>query len=913
MSTRHLEALLKPKSIAILGASERSDSLGGMVLRNLMSTDYDGQLVVVNERGYHDIHGIRCVKKVGQLPFRPDLAIICTPPETVPMLVRQLAQKRVKTAMILTGGLSRTHSRSGRPLMYSVQEVAKETGIRVLGPETIGIMVPHNNINATYMHMGILPGKIAYIGQSGTLASGIIDWAFSRGIGFSYLTTLGDSIDIDLDDLSDYLAQDRKTKAILLHIENITSLRRFISAVRAVSRGKPVIAVKSGRTPASQWTPMALPPGIVDGDKIYDAVLRRAGVLRVNGSDEMFDALETLTRMKTVRGEPLHIITNGTGPGVLAVDRLASLKGELGTLSPETVSELAQLLPPYWTRKNPIDLNYDAGPLLYEQVLGILSRDPHVSNVLVLFAPSLTEDSLQVADAIIQFSARTHLNIFTCWLGHSTVQDARDAFFDRGVPTFSTPDKAVKSFMHRVNHQRSQRVLRETPESYTDPQIDRTRARKPIQAIYGSGRRILTNEEVRDLLQAYGVPMLEAHYCDTEEQVVEIAGELNVPVDVRILHEEACKPFAMENTGRGRIRGRVKGLVEEKSIRESCQFLLKSYREHFPESGYMGFAVHPSFQSVGGVGFSLGVTRGPVFGPLMFCGASGATINVVADRRVALPPLNMVLARDLLSQTYMYKLLLDFSYRPEQDINKVCETLVLLSQITMDIPEIKTLEILPLYFDRSGAVAVNATAELGEPMKPAILPYPQELREWILLPKSKRKVELRPVRGEDEPNQIDFHSRLSPESIRYRYFHYRKSFSHDEMVQMLQIDYDREMAFVAMAQNDDGSEEALGIVRAWTDPDNLFSEFAIIVRDDLKGERLGWVMMRKIIEYCTERGTIEMIGSVLPENRPMLALAQKLGFAIRYDDEEEVMALRLPLNTPDEWQAERLRVLTGRK
>ncbi len=912
MSTRHLEALFKPKSIAILGASERSNNLGGMVLRNLMSADYPGKLVVVNEKSYDDIHGIECIRKISHLPFRPDLAIICTPPQTVPLLLRQLAQARVKTAMILTGGLSRTHSRSGRPLMYSVQEVARETGIRVLGPETIGIMVPANNINATYMHMGVLPGKIAYVGQSGTLASAVIDWALSRGIGFSHLTTLGDGIDVDLDDLIDYFAQDRRTRAILLHIENISSPRRFISAVRAVSRGKPVIAVKSGRTPESQWRPVELPPGIVDGDKIYDAVLRRAGVLRVNGSDEMFDALESLTRMKAVKGEPLHIITNGTGPGVLAVDRLASLRGELGSLSPETISELAKHLPSYWTRKNPIDLNYDAGPGLYQEVLEILSRDPHVSNVLVLFAPSLTEDSLQVADSVIDFASRTHLNVFTCWLGHSTVQDARDAFFERGVPTFSTPDKAVKSFMHMVNHRRSQKVLRETPESYTDPQVDRSKARKAVQTIYAAGRRILTNAEVRDLLQAYGVPVQDTYYCETEEQVLETARSLAVPVDVRILHEAASKPFAMENTGRGRYRGRVKGLVEEKSIYESCQFLMHSYREHFPDSGYMGFAVHPSFQSIGGVGFSLGVTRDEVFGPLMFCGASGATINVIADRRLALPPLNMALARDLLSQTYMYQLLINYSYRPEQDITKVCETLVLLSQLTMDIPEIKALEILPLYFDRNGAVAVNATAELGEPVKSAILPYPQELREWIILPRSRRKVELRPVRGEDELSQIEFHSRLSPESIRYRYFHYRKHFSHDELVQMVQIDYDREMAFVATGMMDDGTAEMLGIVRAWTDPDNLFCEFAIIVRDDMKGERLGWVLMRKIIEYCTERGTIEMIGSVLADNRPMLALAQKLGFAIRYDDEEEVMALRLPLNTPDEWQAERLKVLTGR-
>ncbi|MBU6953014.1 bifunctional acetate--CoA ligase family protein/GNAT family N-acetyltransferase [Hahella sp. HN01] len=908
MGTRHLEALFNPKSIAVIGASERSNNLGGMVLRNLMSTDYSGRLVVVNDKGYHDVHGVPCVKRPQQMPFRPDLAIICTPPESVPRIVRVLGNVKVKTAMILTGGLSRTHSRSGRPLMYSVQEIASEYGIRILGPETIGMLSPASNLNATYMHMGVLPGKIAYIGQSGSLASAVIDWAFTRGIGFSHLTTLGDGIDVGLDDLIDYLAQDRSTKAILLHMENIHSPRRFISAVRAVSRGKLVIAVKSGRTPASQWRPAELPLGVVDGDKIFDAVFRRAGVLRVNGADEMFDALETLTRMKPVRGEPLHIISNGLGPGVLAVDRLASLNGELGSLSPETVSELGKHLPPYWTRRNPIDLNYDANPELYRRTLEILGRDPHVSNVLVLYAPSLTEDSLQVADAVIEAGKRSHLNIFTCWLGHSTVYDAREAFFHSGVPTFSTPDKAVKAFMHMVNHQRSQRVLRETPESYTDPIVDRSRARKTIQKIYASGRRVLTNAESRQILTDYGINMQDTRYCETEEQVVEVAREFGSPVDIRILHEHSCIPFKDEKTGRGRYKGRVKGLVEEASIRDSCRYLLTHYREHFPDSGFLGFAVQPSFQTVGGVGFSLGVTRDPVFGPLMVCGASGAAVNVSADRKLALPPLNMVLARDLLLQTHMFRLLKDYSYNPEQDIAKICETLVILSQIIIDIPEIKGLEVMPLYFDKHGAVAVNAMIDLDKPAKLAIQPYPQELREWIMLPKSKRKAEIRPVRGEDEPSHIEFYSGLSPESIRYRFFHYRKSFTHDEMVQMLQIDYDREMAFIAMSPKESGyGEDTLGTVRAWTDADNLQCEFAIIVRDDLRGENLGWVLMRKIIEYCREKGTVEMVGSVLPDNKPMLRLAEKLGFSIRYDDEEGVMALRLPLNAPDEWQAERLK------
>lgn len=916
MSTRHLESLFNPRSIAILGASERSHNLGGIVLRNLLAFDFPGRLVVVNDKGYDEVHGIPCVRRPRHMDFVPDLAVICTPPETVPSVVRELGQQKVRTAMILTGGLSRTYSRSGRPLMYSVEDVARKYGVRILGPETIGIMVPHNALNATYLHMGVLPGKIAFIGQSGTIASAMIDWALYRGVGFSHVITLGDGIDVGLDDLIDYLAQDRFTKAILLHIETIAEPCRFISAVRAVSRSKPVIVVKSGRYPESQWNVQSPVVGLSDPDKVYDAVFRRAGVLRVYGTDEMFDALETLTRMKSVRAPSLHVLANGFGPGVMAVDRLQFLNGELGTLSADTLEALARLLPPHWTPRHPIDLNYNAGPREYREAIEILGRDPAVSNLLVMFAPTLTEDSLQVADAVIEASRSSRLNILTCWLGQSTVREAREAFFEAGLPTFTTPEKAVKAFMHMVKHDRSQRVLRETPESYRNPDDDFTRQRKWLLEIVKAGRTTLTHAEAHQLLSAYGIPMQPTRYADDAEGVRAIAGEWGVPVDVRILHEAVAVPFRDPVRGPGRYRGVARGLEDPEAVAEACRQLEQNRQLFFPHSAFQGFAVQAFSEARGNITFDIGVIRDPVFGPLIVCGAGGSRLNVLADRQVGLPPLNMVLARDLVSQSHMYRMLQEASEQPEEDLNRLCESLVMLSQLVIDNPEIRSVEIVPFYFSGEGARAMSAMVDLAEPRRTVIQPYPKELREWIMLPLSRRRVELRPVRAEDEPAHVAFHSRLSPESIRYRYFHYRKSFTHDELVQMLQLDYDREMAFVAVSHDENqkvdsaddyATEEMLGVVRAWTDPDNLQCEFAIIISDQMKGERLGWIMMRKIIDYCTERGTIEMIGSVLPDNKPMLRLAEKLGFDMRYDPDDEVMELRLPLNQPDEWQAERLR------
>ena len=909
MSTRYLENLFNPASIAVIGASERADNLGGMVLRNLMGGGYPGRLLVVNQNDYENVHGVPCVKKVSRMGFSPDLAIICTPPDTVAKTIKRLDEAGVRTAIVMTGGMSRTHSKTGQPLMYSVREAARETGIRVLGPNTIGLMVPARSLNATYAHMGVIPGRVAFVGQSGTIASSVIDWAFARGVGFSYFLTLGDGMDIDHDDLIDYLAQDTLTRAILLHIENIPNARRFMSAVRVASRTKPVIAVKSGRVPESEWFPHELPAGLKRSDPIYDAMLQRAGVLRVDGLGQMFDALETLTRMRPLRRESLAIMANGVGPGVLAVDRLADLGGELAELSDSSIEALAKLLPPYWTRKNPIDLNYDASPELYGKAIKILAKDPEVANVLVMYAPSLTEDSLQIADAVVQACKGTRLNVFTCWLGQSTVMDAREEFYRAGLPSFFNPEKAVVAFMQHVRHQRVQRLLTETPESFTDHFADRTHTRKVVMNALRSGRYHLSNREARDLVRDYGISTIDTMYCDDMEEVLEVFAVERRPIDITIVHEQACHPFLNLSPTQRRYKGTVQKLNSEAAIMDSCRYLMEEYQRHFPDSGFLGFAVQRSYQHVGGIEFSVGITRDALFGPLVVCGAAGAQINVMTDRQIALPPLNMVLARELLRRTYMYKLLKEHSLKPEEDIRAVSETLVTLSQIVIDIPEIQGLEIAPLLFNEQGAVAVNIAVDLADkPGRPIIQPYPRELEEWIVLPKSGRRVIIRPVLAEDEPAHRAFHELQSPESIRYRFFQYRKHFSREDVAQMVQIDYDREMVFIANAPKEDGEgEETLGTVRTWTDADNLQCEFAVMVHDKMKGEGLGIALMQKMIDYCRARGTMEMVGNVLPDNRPMLQLAEHLGFEIKFNTEEEVMDLRLVLNEPEkDWQRERL-------
>lgn len=909
MSTRYLESLFNPESIVVVGASERADNLGGMVLRNLLGGDYPGKLLVLNPSNYDNVHGVACAKSVADMPFVPELAIICTPPKTVPKMIRRLGKAGARTAIVMTGGMSRSHSKTGRPLMYSVRDAARESGIRVLGPNTIGLMVPARKLNATYAHMGAIPGRVAFVGQSGTIASAVLDWAFARGVGFSYFLTLGDGMGIDHDNLIDYLAQDTRTRAILLHLENVPNPRRFMSSVRVASRTKPVIALKSGRVPESEWFVHELPAGIKHSDPIYDAMLKRAGVLRVDGLGQMFDALETLTRMKPLRRESLVMMANGVGPGVLAVDRLAYLGGELATLSESAIEALAELLPPYWTRRNPIDLGYNASPELYAKVLKILSKEPELANVLVMYAPSLTGDSREIANSVIQAMKGTRLNVFTCWLGQSTVMDSREEFYRAGVPSFFNPEKAVMAFMQHVRHQRVQRLLTETPESFTDHLSDHSKTRRVIVNALRAGRHYLTNEEARGVLSDYNIRAIDTLFCDDVDEVLGAFSVERRPMDITLVHEQACHPFQPYSPNQKRYNCTMPKLNSEAAIIDGCQSLLEEYGKHFPESGFLGFAVQFSYQHVGGIEFSVGITRDALFGPLVVCGAAGAQINVMTDRQIAFPPLNMVLARELLRRTYMYKLLKEHSLKPEHDIRAVSETLVTLSQIVIDIPEIQGLEISPLLFNDEGAVAVNVAINLSdEPGKRIIQPYPRELEEWIVLPRSGRHVIIRPVLAEDEPAHRAFHELQSPESIRYRFFQYRKHFSREDVAQMVQIDYDREMVFIANAPREDGDgEETLGTVRTWTDADNLRCEFAVMVHDKMKGEGLGKTLMGKMIDYCRARGTSEMVGDVLPDNRPMLNLAEHLGFHIKFNQDEEVMDLSLVLNEPEkDWQKERL-------
>jgi len=907
MSTRHLEAFFQPRSIVVAGASENPHNLGGDVLRNILAGGFAGALTVLNRKDYAQVLGVACYQTVAELPQSPELAVICTPPETVPGLVRQFGQIGVKAALVLMGGLSRLQSRSGRPLKESALDAAKFYGVRLLGPNSLGVLVPGQRLNASAAHLDITSGKVAFVGESGILGAAMIDWAQGRGIGFSHFLTLGDSVDVDFADVIDYLASDPYTTAILLHIERIRTARRFISAVRAASRGKLVLAIKSARVLAAQDPPEIVAPGLRDNDAVYDAVLRRAGALRVDSSDELFAALETLSRARPLHGERLAIMANGVGPGVLATDALVRGGGTLAELNNTTVERLTPLLPPFCPARNPLDLDADATPERYLEVFKLLTADRGVDAVLLMHVPTRHCASLDVAQAILPHAKRTSLNVLTSWIGQHSVESARRACAEVGVPTYETPEEAVRAFMHMVNHRRNHDILLQTPPPLPDTALDRRQVEKMLATAQAEQRAYLTTGEARAVVAAYGVPVVATRQCPPHLDAAAALFEQFVPpVALKIVHEAHCRPYAATDPGQDRWRSVTLNLTTARQVRDAAARMRDWVEHQFPGSRVLGYVMQPMQAGLRAVQTHIGITRDPTFGPLVLFGMGGPRTSPDGRRRLGLPPLNLALARDMLRESFVFEALRAQNHDPEFYAERLGQLLVRLSQLVIDFPKIQNVEINPLLLDQAGLHALDATVDLGPPAALIVSPYPEHLRQWITL-KNDQRVELRPIRGEDEPAHLALHERLTPQAIRYRFFLPRKQFSHKELAQMTQIDYDREMVFIAEAASAGGALETLGEVRVWIDADNLQADYAITVRDDLQGTGLGKALMRKIIDYCRARGTLEIIGTVLPDNEPMLGLLKRLGFDTFYDPMEETVEVKLPLHAPTEqWQRQRL-------
>jgi acetyltransferase len=847
-------------------------------MRNLLQGGFDGPIMPVNPK-YKAVSGVLAYGDVADLPVTPDLAVICTPPTTVPDLVDKLGKRGTRAAIILTAGLDREKMERGGTIQDALIKTARRHQFRILGPNCLGLLVPGIKLNASFSHLPAHDGRIAFVSQSGAMCTAVLDWARSRGIGFSHFVSLGNKADVDFGDVIDYLGSDPTTRSILLYIEGIRDGRKFMSAARAAARNKPVLAIKAGRFLEGARAATSHTGALAGSDEVYDAAIRRAGMLRVKENTQLFTMVETLARARPPRGERLAIVTNGGGIGVMAVDSLIECGGTLAKLSSETVELLDAVLPVTWSRANPVDIIGDASGERYSEAMKVLLKAKEVDAILVMHAPTATADSTEAADAVIEAVKGSRCTVLTAWIGGDTVHPARDRFFEAGIPSYPTPELATSAFANIIQYKRNQELLMETPAEVAaevKPATDTARilVEGALAEPGRKGVKFMREPEAKAVLAAYGIPTVETHIAALPEDAVAAAEEIGFPVALKILSPDI--------THKTDVGGVALHLETPEGVRMAAAGMQERVAKELPKARMFGFTVQAMANRPGAHELIAGMSTDPVFGPVILFGEGGTAVEVIADRNIALPPLNMTLARELVSRTRIARLLQGYRDRPAVDIDALCRTLIQVSQLIIDIPEIAELDINPLLTDQHGVLALDARIGVARPPKPgvgrlAIRPYPQVLEEAFTM-KSGREVLFRPIRPEDEPQHHEFISKLSSQDIHFRFFGQVREMPHSQMARFTQIDYDREMAFIATARKRGGRPETLGVVRTVSDPDNVRTEFAIVVRTDLKGQGLGTALLVKMIDYCRARGTKEMVGQILHNNRAMLGLAERLGF-----------------------------------
>jgi len=892
MSTRNLDKLFKPKSLALIGATTREGAVGAVVLRNLQRGGFKGRLMLVNPH-HQELAGLPVFPDIAALPETPELAVVITPPATVPGLVAALGARGTRAVVIITAGFGEL-GEQGRALQRQALAAAQPHLLRLVGPNCVGIMVPEIGLNASFSHIAPAVGDLAFISQSGAMITAVLDWAAPRRLGFSKVVSLGDMADVDFGDTLDYLTGDPATRAILLYVEGITHARKFMSAARAAARAKPVLAVKVGRSPEAARAARSHTGALAGSDAVYDAAFRRAGMLRVDTMTELFDAVETLALTRTQHGDRLAILTNGGGPGVLATDALVAAGGTLARLAPGTIAKLDRLLPPTWSRGNPVDIIGDAPGKRYADALAALLEDPETDAILALNAPTALASPSEAADAVIATLAsrpQSELvgrNVLTAWLGEGAAAAARARFAEARLATYETPDSAVRGFMHRVRYHRNQELLLETPAARSEdfsPDIAAVRA--VIERTAATGPAWLEVEDVASVLAAYGIPVPKSRVVADPAAAAAAASAIGFPVALKIRSPDI--------THKSDLGGVALNLGNPGRVAAEAQAMLARVKAAQPAARLDGFLVQEMAQRPTAIELIIGLVDDSIFGPVVMFGQGGIAVELVNDTSLELPPLNDVLARAQMARTRVWRLLQGYRGRPPADLAQIAQVLIAVAQLAADHPELRELDINPLIADAAGVVALDARLRVGPAVgtrRLAIKPYPRELESDAAL-RDGTPLRLRPVRPEDEPSLRDLAGHMKPEDLRLRFFTPIRDLPHALAARLSQIDYDREMAIIARLAADG---TALGVARFAADPDNRRAEFAVALRSDWKGRGLGYLLMQRIIAIARQRGIAEIIGDVLHENQPMLKLARALGFApTAHPEDPELVRVVLPL------------------
>lgn len=884
MGPHYLTRLLSARSIAVIGASERPGSVGTRVMDNLLAIGYAGALYPVNPK-YETVMDRPCHPDVGAIERVPDLAVIATPAETVPDIVHQCARAGIPGAIVMSAGFGEAGSH-GERLQRAMLEAARGSGLRIIGPNCLGIIRPSHRINATFSRNTALPGHLALVSQSGAICTAILDWAEGQHVGFSLVASLGAAADVGFGDVLDYLALDRETHSILLYVEGIGQARQFMSGLRAAARMKPVIVIKAGRHAEGSRAAMSHTGALVGADDVFDAALERAGVVRARTVQQLFSAARMLSSGARVRGNRLAIITNAGGPGVMATDRAVELDAAMAELGARTMSRLDAALPPAWSHGNPVDVLGDADAARYRAALDACLDDPEVDGVLVMLTPQAMTEPDMVADAVLEAAAASRKPVLTCWMGGRQVAEARHRFSDNGIPHFPTPEACVEAFAYLASYERNQRLLLQVPGPLSDrSQADVEGARMIIDAALAEGRHSLDTLEAKAVLSAFRIPVSQTLLARSAGEALVAASTLGYPLAMKIASRDISHKSDVDG-----VRLNITGA---EAVRREFTEITRRAQELRPEARVEGVTLERMYRGSYGRELMVGALRDPVFGPVVSFGSGGTSVEVLQDRAVALPPLNETIIRNMIQRTRVARLLGGFRQMPPVDAEALEKVLLRISEMVCELPHLRELDINPLIVDEHGLSAVDA--RIGVDLPPgetdayahmAIHPYPASLVErWQL--SDGTPVTIRPIRPEDAQIEQAFVRGLSEQSRYFRFMQALHELTPQMLVRFTQIDYDREMALIAVVEDEHGNERQVAVGRYTTNPDQRSCEFALVVGDEWQGRGIGTHLMQNLIQVARARGLALMEGEVLAGNSNMLALVRHLGFTTRTQDGNE--------------------------
>lgn len=871
MSILNLDKAFQPASIAVIGASARADSVGQKLFSNILEAGFEGPVWPVNPK-YDSLARRNCYANVSQLPYAPDLAVIATPAATVPGLISELGAIGTRAAVVLSAGIT-----SGNGLREKMLEAARPHLLRIIGPNTIGLMLPSQKLNASFSHIAPRPGKLGLLSQSGAIATTLIDWAHARDIGFSHVISMGDMADVDFGDCLDMLARDREIKAVLMYLETVTNARKFMSAARALSRIKPIVAVKSGRHAQSAMAAATHTGALAGGDAVFGAALERAGIVRVDTLEELFAAAQVLAHFPARAKGRVGIVTNGGGAGVMALDSLLDHGGRLATLTPETLERLGALLPDAWSHANPVDILGDAPPARYAEVIETVARDKNVDTVLALACPTglaSTKDSAAVLSRAANGGLVAGKPLTTAWLGDFTGAPARAILKDSGIASFDTPAQAVDAIAYLDRHAAVRDAAMRVPSvGAEDLVVDKTALASVIAEARNEDRSMLTEEEAKRFLSAFGISVPKAAFARTQNE----AGE-KAQVLLKDAKAVVVKLVSKTVTHKSDIGGVVLGLETAEECVGAARAIADRLEEAHPGLEPDGFAIQEMIDVPHARELLVGTSTDPIFGPAILFGAGGVSAEIVADTAMALPPLDDRLAGDLIASTRIGKLLEAYRNVPAANRDAIVRTLIAVSQMIVEFPQIESLDINPLLAGPDGAVALDARIALSAVSadRLSLKPYPSGWDKHFTAPDGET-FEIRPIRPTDAALYPDFFKQVSAGDIRLRFDITLSEFPHDLLVRLTQIDYDREMAFVALETK---TGALAGVSRLVADPDHVVAEYAILVRSDLHGHCIGWALLDHLLAYAAADGLGTVMGNVYAGNAKMLAMCREMGFAV---------------------------------